>query len=253
MNLLALQRDFRDWLTEECQEAGSRLETGDAPGLSVYLNNYRSSLMACLRESFTVTHAWLGDEAFDAAAATHIDRLPPHSWTLDAYALDFPATLASRYPADPEVADLARLELALGVAFIGADADPLDPATLSDADWDTATLRFVPTLDLIDVSTNAASIWSAITVARQPPAAQLLFGPASIAVWRSELAPAFRTLERDEDEALRLMRGGLSFGALCARLVGQHGEENGPSIAGTLLGRWFQDGLVASVSPPAHR
>jgi hypothetical protein len=162
MSLLALQQDFQRWLTTEAVDAGARIGAGAEPGLSVYLNNYRSSLMGCLVESFGTTRAWLGDEAFEAAAARHIDRQPPHSWTLDAYALDFPRSLAIRYPDDPEIADLARLECALGVAFVGPDADAIDPATLADIDWDTAVLRFVPTLALLDVTTNAAALWSAI-------------------------------------------------------------------------------------------
>jgi hypothetical protein len=247
VSLLTLQRDFRSWLTTESVDAGARLETGEAPGLSIYLNNYRSSLMACLSASFEKTQAWLGDEAFDAAAATHIDRLPPHSWTLDAYALDFPATLALCYPDDAEVADLALLELVLGLAFVGPDAGAIDLATLVKVDWDTATLHFVPTLEMIIVTTNAASIWSAIAQGEQPPAAEQLPGPTTIAVWRSGLTPGFQTLDQDEEEALRVMMGGMGFGALCTRLVERHGEETGPAMAGALLGRWFQGGLVAEV------
>ena len=250
MSLLALQRDFRSWLTTESADAGARLETDPAPGLSVYLNNYRASLMGCLAESFKITRAWLGDEAFEAAAANHIDRLPPHSWTLDAYARDLPATLALRYPDDPEVADLARLECALGFAFVGRDADAIDPATLTAIDWDTAVLRFVPTLDLLDVTTNAAAIWSAITSEERPPAAALLPEPTCIAIWRNALTPAFRTLDIDEASALRLMMSGRGFGELCAILIDQHGEEEGPAMAGAFLGQWLRDGTVSAIALP---
>ena len=81
MSLLALQRDFRGWLTAESPEAATRL--GDGPGLAVYLNTYRAQLMACLAESYPILHAWLGDAAFEGACATHIDDTPPHGWTLD--------------------------------------------------------------------------------------------------------------------------------------------------------------------------
>jgi hypothetical protein len=56
----------------------------------VHQNNYRLQLIACLTESFTYTRGWIGGEAFEAAAAAHIDRVPPSSWTLDAYPRDFP-------------------------------------------------------------------------------------------------------------------------------------------------------------------
>jgi hypothetical protein len=252
MMLLALQRDFRSWLTAESVDAGARLETDPAPGLSVYLNNYRSSLVGCLTESFEITRAWLGDAAFEAAAASHIDRLPPHSWTLDAYALDFPATLALRYPSDPEIADLARLECALGLAFVGPDADAIDPTTLAEIDWDTAVLRFVPTLGLLDVTTNAAAIWSAITAGQQPPVAELLSEIACIAIWRDALTPAFRTLDAHEATALSLMIDGRSFGGLCAGLVDEHRDEAGPAMAGALLGQWMRDGIIRAIAAPGE-
>jgi hypothetical protein len=250
MSLLALQQDFRSWLTTESVNAGARLVAGAAPGLSVYLNNYRSSLMSCLAESFEITRAWLGDEAFETAAANHIDRLPPHSWTLDAYALDLPATLARRHPEDPEIAELARLECALSVAFVGPHADAIDPRVLAEIDWDGAALRFVPTLELLDITTNVGAIWSAIAAGEAPPMAQLLPAPACIAIWRNGLTPAFRTLDAGEADALRPMMEGRRFDDLCGDLVERHGEQEGLALAGALLGQWLRDGIVREIASP---
>ncbi len=141
MNLIELQRDMRAWLT--CEDAAAAARFGDeaAPGLRVYQNNYRAQLAACLEESFEHTRDWIGGEAFHRAIVAHVDRVPPSSWTLDAYARDFPATLAILYPADPEVAELAWLEMALGEAFVAADADALAADDLAAVDWDRAVLR----------------------------------------------------------------------------------------------------------------
>ncbi|MGG2339436.1 DNA-binding domain-containing protein, partial [Salmonella enterica] len=87
--------------------AAGRLALSDRRGLGVYQNNYRGALMACLADSYPQTLRWLGEAAFEASAARHIDRVPPHSWTLDDYALGFPASLASEWPDDREVAELA--------------------------------------------------------------------------------------------------------------------------------------------------
>ena len=88
MTLLALQRDFRRWLTHEAPDAAARLgaDADAAPGLSVYLNNYRGQLMAVLGETYATLRAWLGATAFDRAAALHVERCPPRHWTIDAYA-----------------------------------------------------------------------------------------------------------------------------------------------------------------------
>ena len=114
MNLLALQRDLRAFLLAEDETAATHLGASARPGLSVYLNNYRAQLVTVLEGSFAQTHAWIGDRAFLRAAAQHIDRVPPSSWTLDAYARDFPETLAWLYPKDADIAEIARIELALG-------------------------------------------------------------------------------------------------------------------------------------------
>jgi len=254
MSLRAIQRNFRDWLTQESAAAAAALGDAAAPGLAVHLNTYRGQLMACLTEAYGVVHAWLGDEAFAAAAATHIDRVPPCSWTLDDYAQDFPDTLCTLYAADPEVAELACLEQALAKAFIGPDCDAVDPATLADIDWDRAVLKLVPTFMLLPATTNAAAIWSALAGEpgaaagdSAPPQAQLLPAPAQLAVWRVGFTPRFRTLEAAEAEALALMAGGRNFGDLCALLAAREGDAAGAALAGGWLGQWLQDGVIAAV------
>jgi hypothetical protein len=90
VKLLEVQRSLREWLVAESAEAAARLGAAAAPGLAVHLNTYRGQLLACLGETFGAVRAWLGQTAFEAAAAIHIERVPPSSWTLDAYAQHFP-------------------------------------------------------------------------------------------------------------------------------------------------------------------
>jgi Putative DNA-binding domain len=248
MTLTGLQQDFRSWLTLEATDAAARLGDRASPGLAVYLNNYRGQLMACLAESFVTVRAWLGDAAFDGAAATHVDRRPPHSWTLDAYALEFPDTIEVLYPDDPEVGDLARLERSLGLAFVGRDAESLDLATLAQVDWSTTLLRLVPTFSLLPVTTNAAAIWSAIKAEQTPPAAATLEVPAVIAIWRKEDAPTFRTLDSAEAGAIFMVSESRTFGDVCASIANEVGEEEGPRVAGSLLGRWISDGMIDGIA-----
>jgi hypothetical protein len=249
MSLRALQRDLRAWLTEESAEAAARLGTGAAAGLSVYLNNFRSQLMACLAETFETVHTWMGDAAFEAAAATHIDRVQPCSWTLDAYAQRFPATLEALYPDDLEIGELAHLERALAEIFVGPDSLSIAAAGIGEVDWDRAVLSLVPTFALLPARTNAAAIWSAVSEGTPPPQAMLLPEPASIALWRRGFTPAFRTVDQGEAEALRKVAAGESFGALCTMLVARHGEAAAPAMAGAWLGQWLREGLIAAIRP----
>ena len=42
-----------------------------------------------------------------------------------------------------------------------------------------------------------------------------------------------------------------SFGALCERLVADHGDDAGPQLAGAMLGQWLADGLISAVREDA--
>ncbi|WP_336969365.1 DNA-binding domain-containing protein [Sphingobium aromaticiconvertens] len=247
MSLLAMQRDMRNWLTQEDAEGADRLGAAAAPGLRIYQNNYRASLVACLEASFARTQAWIGGEAFLAAAATHIDRVSPSSWTLDAYARDFPDTLAVLYPDDREIVELAKMELALEDVFIGADAAALTVSDMIDVDWDDAILRFGPTLQVIPSGTNAAEIWSALATGEKPPPARSLDHPEAILIWRQDQQPRLRTIDQIEGQALMRMRAGLTFGNLCIETARALGQQEGIERAGQWLGRWISEGLIITI------
>jgi len=247
MSLLGLQRDVRAWLVREDRWAAHRMGGDAAPGLAVYLNNYRAQLIACLEEAFPHTRAWLGADLFLEALVAHIDRVPPSSWTLDAYARDFPATLAARFRDDPEVGELAWIECALDEAFVGPDAPELKLEELAGIDWGSAALRFLPTFDHRTVWTNAAAIWSAIEAGEVPPPVAHLEVAASIIVWRRGQVSHFRSADAQELMALLLVRSGMPFEALCARLVDNLGEQDGVDQAGRYLAQWVSEGLVESL------
>jgi hypothetical protein len=252
VNLLSLQEDFRSWLTTESADSSARLGEQARAGLAVYLNNYRSQLIACLAESFPAARCWLGAPQFDAAAATHIDRSPPHAWTLDAYAAGFPATLEELYPAEPLVTELARLELALAAAFIGTDAAPIDTATMGGVDWDSAVIHLAPTLAMLPVTTNVAAIWSAISAGEPPPTAERLSDVMRIVIWRKNFTPMFRTALPHEAGVLGQVSEGQTFGAICAALVERLGEDPGTTAAAKMLAQWLGDGLIAGISVKAE-
>ncbi|TPG52167.1 HvfC/BufC N-terminal domain-containing protein [Sphingomonas glacialis] len=244
MSLLALQRDFRAWLVHDDEVAARHLGEAAGPGLRVYQNNYRAALIACLEESFARTRDWIGGEAFHDAVVAHIERVPPSSWTLDAYPRDFPATLAMLYPGDAEVTELAWIDLALGEAFVGPDVTALTMEDLSGIDWDEAILHFTPTLDLADLTTNATAIWSALADDEVPPSVEMLPETGAILVWRQGISAQFRAIDQYERQALLSARACLSFAELCDVMVIAWGEADGIARAGALLGQWVTDGLI---------
>ncbi|AAK24867.1 DUF2063 domain-containing protein [Caulobacter vibrioides] len=252
MSLLALQRGFRDQILAE--QPGDLAVLGvQARGLSVYRHAYRAQLITCLRETYEKTWSWLGDEAFDAAAADYVAAYPPRAWTLSDYGEAFAAVLAQRYPSDPEVAELAWMDWALRRAFDGAGGDPVPPEVLASANWDSACLGLAPTLSVAEVVTNCAAIWTALNEDQAPPMAAMLPEPAAVRVWRTGLSPQYRTIDGVEAMALSRVLAGAPFAMLCAELAEQLGDaEEGARRAGALLGQWIQDGLVEAVHEPGE-
>jgi len=228
-------------------------EEADAPpfaraaGLHIYLNNYRSQLIACLEASYPRTRQWIGDDAFLHAAVNHVDRVHPRSWTLDAYGQDFPDTLDALFPDDPEVRDLAALERALEQAFVAADGTSMTMDAVASVDWDAQPLIFTPSTMVLPVRTDVANLWSWLVEGGETQPAVRDVGPeAGFLVWRRDGESRFRMPEAGEVKALEYVLSTRSFAALCERLVAEQGFETGVQRAGLLLRQWISDGIVAA-------
>lgn len=249
MTLLAMQRTFRDWLVTGEEAAAAAL--GGGHGTAVYQNNYRTALISSLTETFQRLALWLGEAAFEAAAARYIDARPPSSWTLDAYGADFTAFVAGLYPDDPDVSELANIDWTVGQVFVCPDAAALRPEALADpgavADWETAVIHAVPSLLILPITTNADAIWQALATGETPPASVQTDPDGVLLVWRQGLEPVFRRAEPHERDVLAWSAAGAGFAAVCKRLAAALGDEAAVTTAGTLLGRWLAEGVVASV------
>lgn len=244
MRLVKLQRNFSAFLKADTPASfGPRT----CPGLAIYQNNYRAQLVACLEESFEKTRQWIGSDAFHEAVFAHVERMPPSSWTLDAYPRDFPETLAMLYPIDPEVAELASLELGLAEAFVGVDSTRLTAELIAKANWDRVRLIFTPTLEILPLTTNAPAIWSALVEGIMPPMSSLLPAEGAIIVWRDDEDSRFRAIDTAELRAILNVRSGTTFADLCATMVEHAGEAEGVTQAGVWLGEWLKDGLLVDI------
>lgn len=251
--LAELQRDFRAWLTTGTDETAARFGAGAKAGLAVYQNNYRAQLVGCLDQSFPQVRGWMGEDAFRAAAITHVDSHPPHGWTLDAYPQGFPATLAALYPDNPDLHELAWIELALSDAFVGPDAGALAVEALGAIDWDHARLRLVPTFAHHPATTNAERIWTALQESEAAPEGEMLADPGGLIVWRQGFGTFLRQVDGVEYDALLEIGRDGRFAGLCALLADRLGEAEGVARAAGLLAGWLASGLVAAVeqeTPP---
>jgi hypothetical protein len=247
MTLAELQRDFRSWLTSASEASATRLGGGAMAGLDIYQNNYRAQLVGCLEEAFPKVRAWTGDEIFHNAVITHIDSHPPHAWTLDAYPSGFGETLASLFPKNPDLHELAWIEWSLSEVFVAADAQPLNLDALATVDWDTARLSLTPSLRTREVTTNAESIWSALWEETLVPEGEMLGVPGGLLIWRRQFTSRLKQVDALELEALLQLKQQGSFSCLCDWLVERLGETEGVATAGELLANWLASELITGV------
>lgn len=242
MNLIELQGDFQSMLAASAPVAG----VPAGPGRAVYQNNYRAQLVGCLEESYPQLRAFIGEEAFLHAAATHIKRRPPHAWTLDAYADDFCDTLQALFPDNPDLHELAWIEHALDQAFIGPDAPPVAADALAAVDWDHARLQLTPTLHLRTATTNSAGLWFSLRDGGSPES-EMLPASGGLLVWRRGFVSCLRALDAIEYAALTQLQRDGSFVGLCGLLVERLGEEQGIASAGAMLADWLGSELITGV------
>lgn len=247
MNLSELQRIFSELIRSE--DVADYFPIKSA-GLRIYRNNYRAQLKAALRDSYPHVRLWLGDLEFDDLVDIHIDRSPPVSWTLDDYGHDFPSTARSIFPDDPEVWELAWLDMAMAQAFVAADEGPIAASDLPKLDWDAAQIIFVPSLRFTEALSNAAEIWSALEGQSVPPPAAVLGGPSAYLVWRRDFTSHFRLVSLLEHQVISALCLSLTFAEACEILRRHVGDGAAIVAAGEMLGRWLSDGLIAKVEAP---
>lgn len=246
MNLASVQRQFLGALLEH----GRGVSDG-SPGLRVYANNVRGQLVDALRETYERTERWFGPERFEGYAHAYIEAHPSNDWSLNRYGADFPAFLARELlPADAG-ADIAWLDGALRDAFFGTDVVPAQLHALTGVDWDRAVFRFVPSLRVRYMHSNAPALWAALNILAVPPEAVILPTPVAVRVWRTDLTPRFTSMEPWEAECLARATSCATFGELCAHLAAISPEADVAVLAGQLLRMWFEDGLVAGVTDTA--
>ena len=98
--------------------------------------------------------------------------------------------LIKPFSRSPELADLARLERAFHAALNAPDASI------------TSHIPFHPSVQRLQLRTNATSIWAALTAGESPPPPARLDELQELLVWRQGAASRFRILGREEAAAL---------------------------------------------------
>ncbi len=138
----------------------------------------------------------LGEEFFTAMAGVFLRQHPPTSRLMMHYGTEMPDFLASFAPVAhlPYLPDVARLELALRLAYHAKDAPPLPAdslAALTPEAFLAARFRLAPTVQVIRSEWPLYAIWLANTEANAP---KVQPGAQSIAITRPDFDPKINLL-----------------------------------------------------------
>ena len=219
--------------------------------LGIYRDAYRLRLVEVLYTDYEVLRKYLGDDLFEAAARDYLAAHPSTFRNVRWFGGEFSRFLEStpRYAQYPVLAELARFEWTLGLAFDSRDAEPVhfeEIAAVPAREW--AEMRFLPhaSLHVIELSTNAVSIWQEID-AQDSFEVMVSAQPVTWGIWRKKHSPYFRSMDNEEAWALKAMLAGETFGTICQGLCQWIAEEEAPARAAGMLRGWVDEGWIGQV------
>jgi hypothetical protein len=156
-----------------------------------------ASLTDFLSHDYPRLRLYVGETAFNAMARHCLAATEtPKVRVLSQHLPDF-LDLTKPFSKSPELPDLARLERAFQAAVNAPDA-PI----ITNAPQRRSSFELHPSVQRLQLRTNAASIWAALTAGELPPPPARLEVPQELLVWRQGAASRFRMLGREEAVAI---------------------------------------------------
>ncbi len=156
-----------------------------------------------LADDYGKLRLYMGATAFNAMGrhclAIH-DIESPNARVFSRYLPDF-LSLTKPFSRSPELSDLARLEKAFNAAHNAPGAHIIERAAYAGQQG-KFHIDLHPSVQRLQLRTNATSIWSALTADELPPAPEQLDEPQELLVWRQGPASRFRMIGREEAMAL---------------------------------------------------
>jgi hypothetical protein len=226
--LAALQQSFQSAiLTGDTAILDTLLDTSRTTRhtlFNVYRGGYAARLIGVLRTEYPLLGDYCGDEEFEVLArayiAAHPSRTPNARW----FGAELPAFLAAAEPygEHAELAELASIEKALSEAFDAKDAPVLSLGGLARfpaGEWGNLVFSPHPAATRLDLSSNAFTIWQALSADETPPPPAALPSARHLLIWRQDGMSAIRALGDEEAMMWAEAARGLSFGALCEMIA----------------------------------
>jgi hypothetical protein len=229
--------------------------------LDVYANMYFFRLLEALRDDVPSVAALLGDEGFHNLVVDYLLAHPSTDPSLRHAGRHLPGFVSGHDAgaAHPDLADLARLDLARNDVFDAADSPAIDAAALATIPaeaWPGLRFRIAPAVRWLRLRGSVLPAWEALSEDRTPPASGE--ERTGCVIWRSR-APGHedqvwhRPASLTELAALDALQAGASFERVCeifaAELVAPAAAAEAAQPALAALVRWVSDGLLSQIDP----
>ncbi|MBE1159328.1 DNA-binding domain-containing protein [Dyella acidiphila] len=221
-------------------DTGSRLE--------VYRHGYRVRLRDALKQEFPGLHHMAGAQ-FERLLDKYVAAHPSEHYNIRWYGAGLAAFLdyARPWRDRPALAEMARVDWAISIAFDAADEPSANIAELSAVApeaWPGLQLSLQQNLHVLDCRFNTAAFRRAADQGGKRPRLRRLQQPRQLLVWRKDSSVHYRQLEVDEWQALGAAIRGEPFAALCAQLAAYHAQASALPRMVALLQGWLEAGLI---------
>ena len=255
--LAKLQRDFQDYVLGKRRHVVSSVRSPNraqaVARMDVYARAYELRLVEVLRADYPALRALAGHEMFETLARAYIEAHPSRDrnarWFGERLA-DF-LSGSEAFAHHPVLAEMARFEWAIGLAFDAPDENAVSLHELTSIPPDGLPgARFVmhSSVQQLALSWNVPAFWKAVEAEVSPPPLPTRREPATWIVWRPELVTCFRSLEPDEAVVWRDVVGGRNFAFVCGSLATLMEPALVPARAAALLRRWVDERLLSRIS-----
>jgi hypothetical protein len=220
-----------------------------ADRLRIYQDGYPARVHESLAESYPAVARLLGEQEFAALARRFAAAVPLTSYNLDHAGAQMPTFLRgdALIRERPFLADLARLEWRVALAFHVAERPPLDPRTLGWTvdEWASAALQFQPSVAVVSSRRPILAFWAARDVPGSPIDVDLDGRPEHVVVRRAGYVVRCESVSAGELLALRLLLEGRCLAETTA-CVEASGED--PDAVLAWFSRWTAAGMIAAAS-----
>lgn len=215
-----LQKAFADYLSGGDGAGLAQVVRGDsisaAARLRIHRHHVEQSLASALVATFPTVQSLVGDEFFGAMARSFVAGDLPAQPVLAEYGAAFPGFVAGYAPAQglPYLADIARLDWALNVAFHSPEGPRLTATDLEGMAPDRLlglALDFAPGSALLRSDFPIDRIWHACQPGADGSRVDLAAGGVSLLVGRRSDDAAFVVLDAAEAAFAAAILGGATL------------------------------------------